>query len=262
MTRVQVLAAAVGAKADLSLPEKMNISTDALIGNQCSEDAVTSLEWRGCEIKYYSFAERGVGLNRNNTLMRATGEICLIADDMRYADGYAALVEDAFDRNPRADVIIFNVTESKGHPFVIRKPFKVGRLNYMRFATFRLAFRTESLRRRGVAFNLSFGGGAKYQHGEDSLFLSDCLSRGLRVIALPVTIGELLYDRDSTWFRGFNERYFLDQGALYAAISRKCVSFLCLQDVIRHRKKYRSHGGILRNYRVMKQGARAFLTNK
>ena len=42
--------------------------------------------------------------------MRATGDICLFADDdMIYVNDYSKLVENAFLENPTADVIIFNL---------------------------------------------------------------------------------------------------------------------------------------------------------
>ena len=257
--RVQVLVAAVNKDPDMILGE-MNLQSDTIVANQCDEDMTERYYFNGHVMRWYSFNERGVGLNRNNALLRADSEICLIADDdMRYHDGYPEIVEKAFDLYPKADVIVFNVDEPKGKPYVIKKPFKVNKFNYMRFATFRIAFRRESVHRRGVAFNLSFGGGTKFAHGEDSLFLCDCLNKGLRIMALPISIAALTYSRKSTWFNGFDDKYFSDQGALYAAISRKTVSFLCLQDVVRHRRKYARHGGMLKNYKMMKRGARAFL---
>ena len=129
----------------------------------------------------------------------------------------------------------------------------------MRFATFRFAFRRGSVEKCGALFNLSFGGGAEYSHGEDTLFLGDCLRRGLKVLAMPITLGVMTYERESTWFKGFDCKYFNDQGALYAAISPKWSGILCLQDVVRHRKKYSSHGGVIHNYRLMKAGAREYL---
>lgn len=260
MSKLEVLAVTVNGDFK-NLVEKMNIRSDAVIANQCDGFGYDCFEHNGSEIRCFSFAERGVGLNRNNALMRAKAEISLIADDdMRYCDDYAEKLEEQFEKYPQADVLIFNVTESRGRPFVIRKPMKIGYLNYMRFATFRFAFRTESVRKHGISFNLSFGGGTRYSHGEDSLFLRDCLREGLKVIAVPVTIAELLYDRNSSWFRGFDDKYFYDQGVLYAAISRKLRFFLCLQDAIRHQKKYASHGGIMKNYRAMLKGAKEFLS--
>ena len=78
--KIQVLVAAMN-QTDHSLPEKMNIKCDAIIGNQCERNSIEKYIWNGHNIEYLNFAERGVGLNRNNALMRASGDICLFADD-------------------------------------------------------------------------------------------------------------------------------------------------------------------------------------
>ena len=77
---IQVLVAAMNQK-DHSLLEKMNIKSNAIIGNQCDYNSIEKFKYKDYDIVYLNFAEKGVGLNRNNSLMRATGDICLFADD-------------------------------------------------------------------------------------------------------------------------------------------------------------------------------------
>ena len=72
--KVQVLVATMNQR-DHSLPERMHLETDAIISNQCERNEVETFDYRGHRVKMYSFAERGVGLNRNNALMRADGDI-------------------------------------------------------------------------------------------------------------------------------------------------------------------------------------------
>jgi len=92
---------------DHSLLEKMNIQSDAIIGNQCNRNEIEEFNYNGNTIKYLSFPERGVGLNRNNALMRATADICLFADDdVRYVDNYKDIIIEAFEQNPKADMIV------------------------------------------------------------------------------------------------------------------------------------------------------------
>lgn len=261
-SRVQVLVAAMD-EGGASLARRLGITTDAVIGCQCDKNGMERETLGESEIFTYYSTERGVGSNRNTALLHATAQFCLIADDdMRYCDGYGETVEKEFDSHPEADVIIFNVDEPRRKkPFVIKKPFRVGWHNFMRFATFRFAIRTAMVREKRILFDLNFGGGTRYAHGEDSIFLADCLREGLTVLALPITVATLTYTRDSTWFQGFNDKYFSDQGALYAAISRKHYRFLCLQDTVRHRKKYAVHGGMLGNYKMMVSGAKEYLVN-
>ena len=251
---IQVLVAAMN--AEKTLPEKMNLRTDAIIGNQCDRNSVEETEYDGHTVRWLNFAERGVGLNRNNALMRATADVCLFADDdMIYADDYAEKVEAAFSRHPDADVLVFNLIEEVPTRYVNRRDRRVGRLNYMRYGTARIAIRLSSVRDAGIAFHLCFGGGTPHAHGEDNLFLTDCLNKKLKVYAVPEFIATLTEERESTWNAGYDEKYLADQGRLFRTISRRWWRLLCLQDAFRHRRTY--GGSWRRAYRLMKAGARA-----
>ena len=239
---------------DHSLLDKMHIKSDAIIGNQCDFNLVENFDYKGYNVKFLNFAEKGVGLNRNNALMRATGDICLFADDdMIYVDNYVEIVRAAFQRRPDADVIAFNLKESRITRHVVNKSYKVGCFNYLRFGTARIAVRLKSVREKGIYFNQCFGGGTEHCHGEDSIFLTDCLKKGLKMYAEPDYIAELTEERDSTWNKGYTDKYFRDQGALYRMISPKCWKLLCIQDAFRHKKKYgRTFFEIMNSNRSMK----------
>ena len=242
---------------DHSLLEKMNIQTDAIIGNQCDRNEIEEFEWNGHKIKYLSFAERGVGLNRNNALMRADADVCLFADDdIVYCDGYAQKIEDAFNRQPDADVIVFNfkVERAGKEPRdVVKKHRRVGKRGVTAFATPTIAIRTQSVKYKNIVFHRMFGGGADFSCGEDTIFLQDCVKKGLRVYTDPTTLGSIKCG-ESTWFHGYTDKFFIDKGILY-----KCV-FGCLAKpyaayhVIKHRKKY-SEVGVKKAIKLMFKGA-------
>ena len=44
-----------------------------------------------------------------------------------------------------------------------------------------------------------------------------------------------MYNKTSTWFKGYNEKYFFDKGALFTAISRRFRILLIMQYLLRHR---------------------------
>lgn len=253
---VQVLVAAMNQK-NHSLLEKMNIQSDVIVGNQCDQNLIEEFDWNGHKIKYLNFHERGVGLNRNNALMRADGDICLFADDdMVYVDGYTGIIEKAFQELPDADVIVFNLIEKVPNRYVIPEIKKVNRLNYLRYGTARIAVKLNAVKINGIYFNQCFGGGTEHCHGEDNLFLTSCLDKGLRVYAYPAYIAELTEERESTWNSGSDEKYLKDQGVLYRQITRRLWKLLCLQDAIRHSKGYNL--GWRDAYRIMKKGAKQF----
>ena len=240
--KVQVLVATMNQR-DHSLIKKMNICTDAIVGNQCDTNLIEEFYYDRHIITYLNFKERGVGLNRNNALMRATGDICLFADDdLVYVDGYDKIICKAFQENPFADLIVFNFIDKTNYRgirprYIIQEKENVSWHNYLRYGTARIAIKLSRIREEGIFFNLCFGGGTEHYHGEDTLFLTECLRKGLKIIALPIAIAELTDVRESTWNRGYNDKYLRDQGVL------------SLQDCIRHCKEY--NRGWIEAYRLM-----------
>lgn len=237
---IQVLVAAMH-QNDHHLLKKMNIQTSVIVGNQADRDVVEKFNYNGFDAIYLTFNERGVGLNRNNALMRANADICMVADDdMIYVDGYPQIVKKAFEECPEADLIVFNLLEphSENKRYVIEKKQRVTRINFLRYGAARVAFRLSSIRKNGIYFNQCFGGGTEHCAGEDNLFLASCLSKGLKIYAYPAYIAELTEERDSTWNMGDINKYLRDKGALFQVLSPRLWVLLCLQDAIRHSSEY------------------------
>ena len=226
---VQVLVATMHQK-DHSILNKMNIQTDAIVANQCDFDQIERFRYNEKDIQFLSFKERGVGLNRNNALIRASADICVLADeDMQFIDKYETIVSNAFDENKDADVLIFDfVGEEYQEGRAIEK---ITQINYMRYGAARIAFRREKVSLSGVFFNQNFGGGAKYSCGEDTIFLHDCIEAGLRIKRIHTAIAELDKSSESTWFKGYNEKYFYDRGILHSVIYRKSLKFKTLINI-------------------------------
>lgn len=255
---VQVLIATMHQK-DFSLLRKMNIQSDVIVGNQCDYNKVECFDYLGHKAVYLNFNERGVGLNRNNALMRATGDICLFADDMIYEDGYVQTVQEVFESNPKVDVIIFNINKpyAKGTKrYQNRKITKINKWNYLRYGTVRIAIKLKSIKDNAIYFNQCFGGGTEHCHEEDVLFLTECLKKGLRIIAVLSAVAALQENRDSTWRERYDNKYLKDQGKLYYAISKKWWRLLCLQDSYRKRKVYEKN--FQEAYKIMTQNVKEY----
>ena len=252
--KIQVLVATMN-QSDHSLLENMNIQTDAVVGNQCNRNEVEHFDYRGHDIAWYSFRERGVGLNRNNALMRANADIVLFADDdMVYVESYPEIVKKAFKELPNADIIVFDLKYPHGGRAPITKIRRLNKRNCMRFGAARLAMRLSKIHLNGVNFNLCFGGGAKYSSGEDTLFLNDCLNKKLKVYAYPAVIAHLQDERGSTWFQGYNDKFFFDKGVLYYLLNRKLGGLFAVYHCIKHRKRYKTYGW----HNALKQMYRGF----
>lgn len=251
--KLQVLTATMN-QENHSLPEKMNIQTDAIICNQCERNEVESFDYNGHKIRWLSFSERGVGLNRNNALMRSDADVALFADDdMVYVDGYADIVEKAFAEIPDADVIIFDLKYPREGRRPITEAKRLKRRECMRFGAARFAVRVPSIHLNGISFNLCFGGGAEYSSGEDTLFLNECIQKKLKIYSYPAVIAHLQDDRESTWFKGYNDKFFFDKGILYFLLNRNLGGCFAAYHCFKHRNKY-SEYGCINAYKQMKKG--------
>lgn len=170
--KVEVLASVMNQSLD-KIAEEMALDSEAVIINQCGQLGYQEELYRGNRIRFYSFPERGVGRSRNEAILRAEGDICLFSDeDIVYEQGYAQAILEEFQRQPDADMILFNVTiEESRRTYHITDRRRVRWYNCGRYGAVSFAVRRESLLASGVTFSLLFGGGARYGSGEDSLFL-------------------------------------------------------------------------------------------
>ena len=256
--KVEVLASVMNA----SLPETvkhMNLQSDAVIINQCDrlgQEEMQIAPGNG-RVRFYSFPERGIGRSRNEAILRAQGDICLFSDeDIVYEDGYEEAILAEFRANPRADMIIFNITvEEARRTYHITERKPVHWYNCGRYGAVSFAVRRESLLRSGILYSLLFGGGAKYSNGEDSLFLTEFLKKGYRVYTAPVTIGREEAG-DSTWFQGYNEKFFHDRGVLYHYLYGKLAWPLTLRFLYAHKGTLCTDVSLAQAKQWMREGIR------
>lgn len=185
--KVEVLASVM----NTTLPETvehMNLQSDAVIINQCDRMASEEMQISSGNgeslIRFISFPDRGIGRSRNEAILRAEGDICLFSDaDIVYEDGYEAAILAEFERNPEADMIIFNITvEEERRTYHITERKRVRWYNCGRYGAVSFAIRRDRLLESGITFSLLFGGGAKYSNGEDSLFLTEFIKKDIASI--------------------------------------------------------------------------------
>lgn len=247
---VQVLASVMFENSH-ELIRRMNLATDAVIVNQCDEDKVEDIEYKGRKIKFISTTERGVGKSRNLALSHATAEICIFADnDVVYAENFEEKVMQEFNKRAKNNVIFFSFRE-------MRRAKKIYWFNALKYPTPLIAFRLKQIREANITFSLLFGGGARYSAGEDSLFITDSIKAKLNLYDSGIVIGHFI-ETESTWFKGFTDKYFLDKGALYYVMSKKYVFALCIQFAIRRGKMFSSEVSRVRALKLMFKGVKEF----
>lgn len=256
MDELQVLVATMH-QTDLSIAQKMNIGCSAVIANQADREEVSVQAGEGGRLKMITTATRGVGLNRNIALLAAQSEFILFADDdVVYNDDMPQAVTAAFRENPDAEVLIFGMDIVRNGKVTEKRHLKNKRLhvwNALRFGTYTIAARRQAILRHNITFHQCFGGGCMYSAGEDSLFLKACFDHKLRVYAHDYVLGTCCKDT-SSWFVGYNEKYFYDKGALVRYLFPRIAYLMAPYFAIRFRRK--TDVGVFRRLKLVYEGVR------
>ena len=254
--KLEILLATMN-QPDDSLLDTMGVASDVIVCNQNTESTgFRRYERKGRTVRWYDFQEKGVGLNRNNALHRAQGDICLLADDdVVYYEGYEAMILSAFERFPKADLIFFNIESPTGEKRTLDpRPKRVSLLNCGRYGAVRIAFRRMSVIKHAVSFNQLFGGGCMFTAGEDTMFIRACLKKGLRAVAVPDCILRLSDLRPSTWFEGYNQKFFEDFGASFYCHYGILAAPMTLVQLFRQRRKWLKEYSIPEAWRLARKG--------
>ena len=258
MSKVEVLVATMHQK-DFSKYYDMKIKSDVIFANQTDSFFYKETQIDNNKLKLISTNERGVGKNRNIGLLFSKNPICLISDDdLFYVDDYVNIIEEAFDKIKEADVIIFNIVTlgKKTNRRINNRIKRVRYYNFLNYGAVRIAFKRDSIINNNIWFSLKFGGGAAYSAGEDSLFLKQCLDKKLKIFTYPRTIA-YVNQENSSWFQGYNDKYFYDKGALLRAAFPKLYSLI----IIYYAYKFRKYG-LIKNLKLMLEGAKGYRINR
>lgn len=215
---IQVLVATMFQK-DYSLLDKMNIQTDAVVVNQCDINSIVSFQYRDYTILWINSTEQGLSRSRNLALKNSTADVCVICDDdERLSDGYPQMILSAYSNLKNADFIAFNINRigwnEKEKEFI--KPRKIGR--FKTYSSVHITFVRRQIIERGIVFDTRFGAGSGiYLCAEDAIFCMDCHRSNLKMYTYPGILCDVICDQ-STWFKGYNEKYFYDVGAYLSAV--------------------------------------------
>lgn len=196
--------------------EKMKVVTSAVLINQCEKNDYEEFPTKKGKVRAFSLNEKGVGLSRNRALEHAEGEILLFSDDdIIYFDGYENIIENEFKNHPEADGLFFNLNVCEERRTYFNTEYgKCHIWNAGRYPAYSIAIKKEAIEGKNLKFSTLFGGGAKYACGEDSIFIKDLLKSGVKMYKTPAVIGEEI-KRPSTWFKGYDEKFFFDRGVMY-----------------------------------------------
>lgn len=236
--------------------DKMNITSKCTVINQCKENKTEKYK----NFNIYSYNELGAANSRNRGLEHISEDIILLCDDdVIYNEEYEKKVLNEFIRNPKADLIMFNMYSPNRKKRTIKKNKRLHLYNSLHYATCNIAFRRKSV--KDIRFNPLFGPNGVYKKagGDDTMFIVSCLNKKLKIYSCTQNLGTVYHEK-STWFDECNEQFFFDKGALFTAINRRLRKLLCLQFLVRH-KEFRKKIKFFKAFKIMLQGSNDYIIN-
>jgi glycosyltransferase involved in cell wall biosynthesis len=246
-------------QTDFSLAGNMNITTDAIIINQCDKNDYHEKKTEtGC-IKMISVKERGLSKSRNLAINNSNSDICVIADDdLKYRSGYKDIIINSYSKYPDADIIAFDVpSTNQMRPTASLREGKVDFLHSMKIASYQITFKRSSIIDNNLSFNEMFGAGSKYICGEENIFLTEALRKGLKIYFVNQNIA-IVDHKESTWFNGFNEKYFITKGAMFYEMFPLMSYLLIIQFALRKRKIFNKKYTVLDSISIMLRGIKDY----
>lgn len=190
--------------------KKANIESNAVIINQCDEDSRSIINLKDSTISWINSTERGLSRSRNMAIKNSNADICLLADnDEVFDDDIEDKILMAYDELPDADIIIFRLHNKTTK--LKNKIYKPWRMEMQRICSLQISFKRSSIVNNKLKFDVKLGAGTGNGAGEENKFLVDCYDAGLKIYHYPLYIANIV-ESESTWFNGYNEKFFYNHG--------------------------------------------------
>ncbi len=188
---------------DFSLVESSRLTGDVLMINQCDREDFARIPTKTGTARMFSTRERGLTRSRNMAIEKSHADVCLLCDDDEvFQPDYEKIITEAYEKLPKADVIVFNMTN---------RPASLGnRVRQLHFpytcrvSSWQISFRRQSLLRSGVRFDTLLGAGTGNGGGEEVKFLTGFRRAGRSIYYGPEAIASVAQEV-STWFHGYTQ---------------------------------------------------------
>ena len=185
-----------------------------------------------------------------------TGDIEIITDDdISFNEDSISIVENAYNENKDADIIIFNL--KKGNEIIgSDKYFIHNKTSILYVCSCQITFRSESIRKNNIKFDENFGIGSTFISGEENIFLTDCLNKKLKIINVPLVINN--HPEEDTTGENWTESVIKSKGALMYRLRRsKYYLFLMYFAIFKH-KAYKKNFNFFKFIKLFKEGKKEY----
>lgn len=254
--KIEVLISTMNEKS-IDCYKRFNLETDALIINQTDHNSYEEINVNDQKIRMISTDTRGLGLSRNLAILNSKADILVFADDDEvFEEGYKDKILSEFKAYPDVDFFIFKtIIYQNGEEIIkVKKDSNLKFYKSLKYGSVHFAFKKEAIRRNNISISTYFGAGTCNGSGEDSLFIRDCFKKGLKLRTSTKLIAKI-YNDNSTWFTGYNDKFFFDKGKLSKALFPRAYRLYIEYFLRNHRGKI---SDIKNARKLMIKGAKEF----
>lgn len=223
--RLQHLISTIDQK-DFGFIRTLNCKEDIIVVNQRAVNNESfTLESDDKTVTVINSTQTGLSNSRNQLLLNATGDVCIIGDDdVVYRENYNYHIRRAYQDYPGADIIVFRFSEdaTKDTRIQFRRPRVLNLFNISKVASIEITFKRSSILNAGIQFDTLLGLGAELNFGEENAFLADALRQKLVIQYVPITICHSIprISRQKQT-NGYDKTYFQNKGAVFCRIYGK-----------------------------------------
>lgn len=242
----------------LALVLNMKVRSSFILVNQCGLDKEYNL---GNNSKIIFSSNLGLSNSRNLAIAFCESKICIIADDdIVLTDTYLEDILSSYNKN-NSDIIIFDFdTEDKVR---VCKPLSKGESNVkllksLKVASVRMTFKREVFLKNNISFDTLFGAGSVFSSGEENILLKNCLDNRISIYYYPIIICFVDFS-ESTWFNGYDSKYFETRGAFSYAVFGRLYYIYIIQFLIRKYSLYKNQTSWLTAIRWMLNGKKQYI---
>lgn len=241
---------------------EMNLQTDAIIANQADHCSYEETIINGHTVKMITTNTRGTSINRNMALSYATADYIMFADDdMIFENNYLAIIENEWKKKDKIDAIRFRSDSlDPSRPLSTTKQKKFTHASYTKIihgGVCALVVNRKVLLKKNILFAIGYGPSQDISNGEDSIFLKQ-IHRNIKNFYTTNSLIANIKREDSTWFRGYTEKYFYNVGYLHSALYGRLAYLSTLRRAYKFSKKKEINYTLCEMFRFMKKGIKSF----
>lgn len=168
---------------NMPLSDSLNM---VIVNQMIMNDLPLSIQKNYCKI--INTRTKGLSISRNIALNEVTSGYAIVADDdVTYVDDFEELIRYSYKSNPNCDVLTFQIRTPEGPMYKIYPPksYFHNKFTVLKVSSISIVFKISSINTAGCRFDINFGLGAKIASGEENIFLTDLLKKGLKIKYIP-----------------------------------------------------------------------------